>query len=228
MYLITELIKEALDEVQNPNIIESLGAQQRYHESQETILRQRQKYLIAQIADLRKRREEMEQRENQDVMNKLNKVASNKELNDGGSSGGRSKSNSESEGHARPQGLETQIFRVLDEHDSLLQILVQRKHINKLDLDDSVDEIDGSQAMAAISSSRLIPKNDKVVIEELQTVNEQLRDLVAKLIGELERSQAEIRALRTENEKLKAENESHKRFDVLGELPPLERPILPY
>lgn len=117
------------------------------------------------------------------------------------------------------------IVRAMDEHDSLLQVLL---HKGTHDADEScVATVTSSTSSMSASgasyrSASKIPKGDKTIIEELQTSNEQLRILVEQLVNELA-------ALRAENVRLNDQiadlmNDSSN----LPQLPPLEQPKLLY
>lgn len=114
----------------------------------------------------------------------------------------------------------------MDEHDSLLQVLMRR----------GSDESDGSRTVTASLSgsttsstasykvANKVPKGDATIIEELRGSNEQLRILVEQLVTELS-------VLRLENERLKNQVSDLQSEQVSGQLPhlpPLEPPKLLY
>ena len=111
----------------------------------------------------------------------------------------------------------------MDEHDSLLQVLLQKGSPERNALPDSASSLSSSNA--SYHSGSKVPKGDKTIIEELRTSNDQLRILVEQLVTELG-------ALRTENERL-----SNQLSDLMNDqscssrvtqLPPLEQPTLFY
>lgn len=120
--------------------------------------------------------------------------------------------------------LGTRIVQAMDEHDSLLQVLLQKgSRADEASATASSPSASMSGSTASYRSGGKVPKGDKTIIEELQVSNEQLRILVEQLVNELA-------ALRTENERL-----NHQVADLMNDqssnltqLPPLEQPQLLY
>lgn len=115
--------------------------------------------------------------------------------------------------------LETEIYRVIEEHDSLLQLLSERGQ-NPDSNTASTSTLSGS----AYKSGNKVPKGDKTVIEELKVSNEQLRQLVHQLFGELEKTQLEKKLLEKEVESLKLKLSNQGEECSLSSLPPLPQP----
>ncbi|XP_026469126.1 uncharacterized protein LOC113373002 isoform X2 [Ctenocephalides felis] len=91
-------------------------------------------------------------------------------------------------------GLEVEILKNITDADSLLDLLLVRRHgqsdsdstqsVEVCDWDEkSVDETDCGTASNIVGTKK--PKDDKTVIEELRTLNKQLHDLIDKLLHEL-------------------------------------------
>ncbi|KAJ6222784.1 hypothetical protein RDWZM_001329 [Blomia tropicalis] len=91
--------------------------------------------------------------------------------------------------------------------------------------DDIVDKLD------YISNARK-SKEPKEIVEELTTINDKLRQYFDHLVESLEKSQAEVTALKDENSQLRKELFVLKSQDnankAIPELPPLEPPKLLY
>lgn len=115
--------------------------------------------------------------------------------------------------------LETEIYRVIEEHDSLLQLLSERGTEPSTSNTASTTTLSGS---ACYKSGIKIPKGDKTVIEELKVSNDQLRQLVHQLFGELEKTQLEKKLLEKEVESLK--QKLNNQSDECPGLPPLQPP----
>lgn len=115
--------------------------------------------------------------------------------------------------------LETEIYRVIEEHDSLLQLLSERGQ-NPDSSTVSASTLSGS----AYKSGNKIPKGDKTVIEELKVSNEQLRMLVHQLFGELEKTQLDKMLLEKEVQSLKLRLSNQGEESSLSALPPLPQP----
>jgi hypothetical protein len=130
--------------------------------------------------------------------------------------------------------LQQEIQRVLEEHDSLLQFLIIKKsHTNdeRKSSTTSAENVltsptNNSSSDSLYKSGAKLGKDDKMKIEELQTVNEKLRQLVYQLLGECEKTHKENVMLKKENDRLKNEKENYS--SSLPELPPLEHPTLLY
>lgn len=94
----------------------------------------------------------------------------------------------------------------MEEADSLLGQLEQPQREN-------ADQDENEAAAGGYSKH---PKDDKTVMEELQTVNSQLRALITKLVQELDTSRREVESLRSKLKLYEGE--------ALPDLAPLELP----
>lgn len=119
--------------------------------------------------------------------------------------------------------LQLAILKTMEETDSLLEILVRRQgsdsdsmrsDVSSADTDDRVlpiDTIDGESSSSnnntPIGSKH--PKDEKTVIEELKTLNVQLKNLVAQLVTQLDASSRESDALRARVKYLESERLKH-------------------
>lgn len=114
------------------------------------------------------------------------------------------------------EDIQMAIYRNIAERDSLLQFLKRGTEAETRNVvaDGNSDE------QQIIRSAVKIPKDDKMLIEELQMNNSTLRQLVEKLFSELERSQAENCHLRKMLSGLDASFDPSP-IQVL-DLPPLE------
>uniref|UniRef100_A0A1B6MUV3 Nuclear receptor-binding factor 2 MIT domain-containing protein n=1 Tax=Graphocephala atropunctata TaxID=36148 RepID=A0A1B6MUV3_9HEMI len=101
----------------------------------------------------------------------------------------------------KDQDLQWAIFRTMEEADSLLGMLVPKEVL---------------EAELSTSPGHKRPKDDRIVIEELHTLNTQLRALVSQLLAQLEASERQVEALKI---RLRTYEEDDSR---LPELPPLE------
>ncbi|CAL8077916.1 unnamed protein product [Orchesella dallaii] len=99
-----------------------------------------------------------------------------------------------------PQLAHHEILKNFDEADSLLQILSERKY-NPAVKENKVHLSENVACYKPVFTIR--PKNDADVIEELQMVNSNLRNLVDRLLGELHE-------VREENRSLKKRLETHE------------------
>lgn len=81
------------------------------------------------------------------------------------------------------------IFRTMEEADSLLDLLI----VNKSDIP---NHLPASSASSKPAGSKL-PKTDKNVIEELHTINIQLKKLIKQLMNELSEKDKQIAGLKT-------------------------------
>lgn len=82
------------------------------------------------------------------------------------------------------------IFRTMEEADSLLDLLI----INKNDIPPHVPATSSTSSKPAGSK---LPKTDKNVIEELHTINIQLKKLIKQLMNELSEKDRQIAGLKT-------------------------------
>lgn len=100
----------------------------------------------------------------------------------------------------------------MEEADSLLGMLVMR--------DDELLETEGStKSESEVIIGKKIPKDDCTVIEELRTLNTQLRSLITQLLSQLDASERQVETLRA---RLKVYEDDYP--NPLPELPPLEMP----
>lgn len=112
----------------------------------------------------------------------------------------------------KEQDLQWAIFRTMEEADSLLGMLVMR--------DDELLETEGStKSESEVIIGKKIPKDDCTVIEELRTLNTQLRSLITQLLSQLDASERQVETLRA---RLRAYEDDYP--NPLPELPPLEMP----
>ncbi|XP_049805076.1 nuclear receptor-binding factor 2-like isoform X3 [Schistocerca nitens] len=100
--------------------------------------------------------------------------------------------------HVRQQ----EIIRTMEEADSLLQLLV-RHGDGGSDADDSQETC--AQPVATVIEGSKRPKDEQTVIEELRTLNSQLRALVMQLITQLDASVRETERLQSVVQRLEAE-----------------------
>ncbi|XP_051164264.1 nuclear receptor-binding factor 2-like [Leptopilina boulardi] len=113
--------------------------------------------------------------------------------------------------------LKQAIYRTIDEHDSLLNVL----------------ELPSSQSEKGQDSKKYKhPKDTGTVIEELRTVNTQLRSLVGSLLSQLEEKEDQVRQLTERlheisvdtSEEIHADESHSLRLAPLPPLTPLEMP----
>lgn len=92
-----------------------------------------------------------------------------------------------------PKSIQTAIYRTMQEADSLLELLNAAS-----DTVDGLSQENSDQDSVATPNSlgSKHPKEDRVVIEELHTLNHQLRDLISALLTQLDESESENKALR--------------------------------
>lgn len=109
---------------------------------------------------------------------------------------------------------------MIEEHDSLLQLLSERGSETCSSNNASTTTLSGS---ACYTSGSKVPKGDKTVIEELKVSNEQLRQLVHQLVGELEKAHLDKKLLEKEVESLKLKLNQSEECPLAG-LPPLPQP----
>uniref|UniRef100_A0A146L608 Nuclear receptor-binding factor 2 n=1 Tax=Lygus hesperus TaxID=30085 RepID=A0A146L608_LYGHE len=111
----------------------------------------------------------------------------------------------------KDQELQWAILRTMEEADSLLD----RLHLQ------TTGEVEKTSDVSPTSTEGFKhPKDDKTVMEELRTVNCQLRELVSKLLSQLESSRKEVETLRA---RLKIYEDNG-----LPDLAPLELPNFDY
>lgn len=92
-----------------------------------------------------------------------------------------------------PNCLKLKVNSIMDDADSLVDLLVKKYQddTNK----EPEPEIDMKQ-LSIIETVYKDPKNDKMVMEELKTVNHQLREVIMQLLSQLDASEHENRNLK--------------------------------
>ncbi|XP_014241229.1 nuclear receptor-binding factor 2-like [Cimex lectularius] len=110
----------------------------------------------------------------------------------------------------KDQELQMAILKTIEEADSLLGMLRP-----KADSDDGEDKVQESS-----TSFMKHPKDEKMVMEELKTVNAQLRLLINDLISQLDASRREVESLKTRLKLYETE--------AIPDLAPLEMPHFDY
>ncbi|XP_063221323.1 nuclear receptor-binding factor 2-like isoform X2 [Bacillus rossius redtenbacheri] len=98
-----------------------------------------------------------------------------------------------------------EIVRTMEEADSLLDLLVERRGADS-DTDSECEQLEAGGMEAAVAGATKRPKDDRTVIEELRTLNHQLRALVFQLVTQLDACAAETGALRDRVRALEAES----------------------
>ncbi|XP_077287083.1 nuclear receptor-binding factor 2-like isoform X2 [Arctopsyche grandis] len=92
-----------------------------------------------------------------------------------------------------PNCLKIKVNSIMDDADSLVDLLVRKYQ------DDSNKEPESEIDMKQLSIIETVykdPKNDKMVMEELKTVNHQLREVIMQLLSQLDASEHENRNLK--------------------------------
>jgi hypothetical protein len=224
----SQSLEEALTVTSNPKSQESIRAQLAFHRNQETFLGHRKEYFHKRSEELRKKSEESR---------KKTEMSAIKQNLRGGANGLEANMSSlhlrdTSDSDHTQANLENAIYRVIEEHDSLLAVLFRRQE------DENEAEktgIDKSSSSASLNSSLYksgakVPKGDETVIEELRINNTQLRELVGELLNQLEKLQTENQQLRGDLVRMEEDRERERRSSEsnLPELPPLEPPKLLY
>ena len=202
----------------------SLERQQEFHLSQEKVLKQRESF---EIQKLQNYKQELINRQLLREKFGINSdKTSNQSLNQLNCDNNPLEMNNKN-------NVMTEILDVISEHDSLLQFLIDKRVSDKESSPPTTPESSETAVASSASSDSLYksgskkPKDDKMIIEELQTVNTKLRQLVFQLFDELEKSEKDKSLLREENERLKKEN-NQALNSAVPELPPLEPPALLY
>jgi len=108
-----------------------------------------------------------------------------------------------SQKESKDQDLQWAIFRTMEEADSLLGLLMPKESL---------------EAELSSSPGTKRPKDDRTVIEELHTLNTQLRAFICQLLAQLEASEKQVEALKI---RLRAYEEDSR---PLPELAPLDVP----
>lgn len=93
-----------------------------------------------------------------------------------------------------PESLKLKVHNIMDDADSLVDLLV-KKYNEKYDNKDPDSDIDLKQ-LSIIEAIYKDPKGDKTVIEELKTVNHQLREVIVQLLKQLETTEQENKELK--------------------------------
>ncbi|XP_054257893.1 nuclear receptor-binding factor 2-like [Macrosteles quadrilineatus] len=110
-----------------------------------------------------------------------------------------------SQKESKDQDLQWAIFRTMEEADSLLGMLLPKES--------------GAGDELSTSPGQKRPKDDRTVIEELHTLNTQLRAFISQLLAQLEASERQVEALKA---RLRAYEDDSP--PELPELAPLEMP----
>lgn len=92
-----------------------------------------------------------------------------------------------------PECLKVKVYNIMDDADSLVDLLV-KKHDNQ-DNKGPESDIDLKQ-LSIIETIYKDSKGDKTVIEELKTVNYQLREVIMQLVKQLESTEQENKELK--------------------------------
>jgi len=198
----------------------SLETQKEFHLSQEKLLKQRE------LCEQQKKNNYKQELINKQMLREKFGIYNNSN-NTNTNTNNSNESDSETNKMDR-KCLESELLSVMEEHDSLLQFLISKntdQEKSEPQAEPSTISTTSTESMYKSGSKK--PKDDKITIEELQTVNEKLRQLVFQLLGELEKSQKDNFVLQIENQKLKEENRNAFSSTV-PELPPLEPPALLY
>lgn len=219
--IITEHISSALLNTSCEQMKASLRTQKEFHLSQEKLLKQRE------LCETQKKINYKQELINIQLLREKFGVYNNFNNNTNNSNNSNSNETQLEFDKMDKKCLEMELFRVMEEHDSLLQFLINKKSDDVSELQTEPPIISSTSSESVYKSGAKKPKDDKTTIEELQTVNEKLRQLVFQLLGELEKSQKDNIVLQVENQKLKEENRNTL-SSTLPELPPLEPPALLY
>lgn len=228
-FISIDFLKEALMTCSSEKARESLEAQINFHESRLKLIEQRKDYFKKKVDDYQKRKTDAAPVKKHPASAAAAKGSSFEDVQGVEEDGS---------GEVNQIYLESEIYRVIEEHDSLLNFLIER---NESSSETEKNKTIGShvrtqEEIASHGSSALnlsytngskVPKNDRTVIEELKTNNDQLRQLVHQLVGELEKLQVENHQLRIDLIGSQAEK-MMSNVSALPELPPLEPPKLLY
>ncbi|KAF4517030.1 hypothetical protein B566_EDAN013224 [Ephemera danica] len=181
--LAADLVAEAMNDTRQPRALESLTLQRQHHLRQTDVIR------------LRKSQYEKFQRA---VENHKAKMLQQQQQQQKPLAG------EDIDLEFPPANLPVAIFRTMEETDSLMHQLLQRG------LDSNDDP-----ALAVPQAERPMqergskqPKDEKQVVEELQTLTHHLHNLVIQLLTQLDESNQEKEALRTQNRILIAQLEA--------------------
>lgn len=221
---ILDYLTEALKSTNCNKIKVSLIAQRDFHLSQELVLRKRKVSFLKQLETQKQLRQELlaQAAKNKKGQTKMNEESERKEDKRGNTT--------EEASTLSKMELEKEINRWMDEQDSLLQFLINRRKEDEGDKNqESTATIaaSGSNELLYKSGSKMA-KDDKTKIEELQVVNEKLRQLVYQLLGELEKAHKENTDLKQEINELNQELDKGAYGSSVPDLPPLEPPTLLY
>ena len=170
---VVELLQVALGETTDNKVRESLELQIKFHTKQKEVIGHRQKRWEKYSKELTNLQIKME---------KANLAAADGlQVHRSGGGGGGHRSGSD---HAYVGCLQDSIFRTFQETESLLQHL-------------RVGTMEESSVPSDPSTGAKMPKDDKIIIEELQMANNHLRGMVEAMFADLE-------AFKRENAELKA------------------------
>ncbi|KAI1305782.1 Nuclear receptor-binding factor 2 [Halotydeus destructor] len=198
-----DYLKQALELSTHEKARESLQAQIAFHEKQSKLVNQRRECF-------KKKAEEYYRRKGEAQKKKDSLIDANQE----------NPVNPSNEHETNQIYLESEIYRVIEQHDSLLDFLSRDKN--------SDSSISSQSVTASYKTGSKMAKSDKMVIEELKINNEQLRALVQQLVSELDKLQKENHQLKVEVISSNQANEQPHFVFNLPELHPLEPPKLLY
>lgn len=186
----TDLLKEALMQTSSEKARESLELQLNYHIRQQAVVRHRQH----QYETILKAKENISNQINTGVITKTSNTESPRSLK---------------------IGIETAIYQTMAENDSLLQFLLHHPVNNGDRTAENMNDSKDANNFFDISQSGVkMPKDDKMIIEELRVNNCELRSLIQQLITELDQESQNSEQLREENEKLHKMIEDLQRMNI--------------
>ncbi|RWS04329.1 nuclear receptor-binding factor 2-like protein [Dinothrombium tinctorium] len=221
-----ECLLEAKQLTRSNSAISSIEAQINFHENQEKILAHRQAVIRSRVdAYKEKQQRQLQQQQQQQSRKKCEQQMFGKEDRNVSSLHSKAifRNDSAQFENNEEVEIEQKIYRTIEENDSLVQFLICREDdcCASSPKDDSSKS--GAMTLSNYKTGNKVPKDDKTVIEELRTNNQQLRELIHELIGELEKLRKENSDLKNEVKKCREEQISY-----IPELPPLEPPNLLY
>jgi len=210
--------KDALNLTTNIKARESIQSQIQRCQLQIDLVKKKKQLALKRMEDNCRKRDLLSQ---QQQVKSAGKMVKNLALEDGG--------------NIVKDGLELRIIQAMKEHDSLLQVLLEKQECQSPSGTTDKDQFNGSVSASSSSSSLNAsyqtgsrrPKGDKTIIEELKTSNEQLRQLINQLVSQLETLQLENQLLAKEIAILKSE-QANRDTCSLPQLPPLEPPKILY
>jgi hypothetical protein len=214
----TAHFKDALNLTTNTKARESIQSQIQRCQLQIDLVKKKKQLALKRMEDNCRKRDLLSQ---QQQVKSAGKMVKNLALEDGG--------------NIVKDGLELRIIQAMKEHDSLLQVLLEKQECQSPSGTTDKDQFNGGVSASSSSSSLNAsyqtgsrrPKGDKTIIEELKTSNEQLRQLINQLVSQLETLQLENQLLTKEIAILKSE-QANRDTCSLPQLPPLEPPKILY